>query len=531
MVGLAGWTVYVWRALRRSLHMLQQEGYLTARFLRWWAARPTRVTPPAQLATAALGSAAALGAIVAPASGAVALSVWGAAGWWIALEAGFPTAKKPLVMTARASRLAGGVVGLLGIAGWALAGPGRGRTCCSVRPPTLAAAISATALGAPIVVAAANLALYPVEEAFRRYYLGVARRRLREVAPLVVAVAGSYGKTSTKEMLGTILASRFEVLKPPGSHNTPMGIARVLREQLRPEHELFVAELGDHVVGDISFLCRLLQPKVGVLTTVGPEHLERFGSMERVIASKAELLEALPADGVAVLNQDDPAARELAGRTRAGRVVRYGIKRNDVEVRARDIQVTREGLTLVVEAGGQEAQFRVGLLGEHNVSNLLAATAAALALGMSLAEVAAAAARVQPVEHRLQPIHAPSGVLVIDDAFNSNPRGAASALDVLGRLPGGQKVLVTPGMIELGERQDEENRAFGRRAAAVCDRVILVGPVQSRSVAEGLREAGFPADRAHAVWDLSEATALLGTLIGPGDVVLFENDLPDTYAE
>jgi pimeloyl-ACP methyl ester carboxylesterase len=197
---------------------------------------------------------------------------------------------------------------------------------------------------------------------------------------------------------------------------------------------------------------------------------------------------------------------------------------------ARDVRTTREGLAFTVVVDGRgEARFEIGVLGRHNVGNVLAATAVALELGMPLDEAADAARGIAPVEHRLQPIRGAGGVLVIDDAFNSNPRGAAEALRVLGELEGGKRVLVTPGMIELAEREWEENRAFGRLAAEVCDEVILVGPERARPILAGLREGEFPAERTHVVRDLGEATARLGTLVQPGDVILFENDLPDQY--
>jgi UDP-N-acetylmuramoyl-tripeptide--D-alanyl-D-alanine ligase len=467
------------------------------------------------------------------------LLAWAAIGAWLARGATFGQAKKPLVLTARAKRLLAGqaLVGLLVAAGPAALLALRGRRDLAV--PALQVGASGVGLAAPLVAAAANLLLWPVEEAFRRYYLRDARRILKEYAPTVVGVAGSYGKTSTKEFLATILAARWSVLRPPGSHNTPMGLSRVIRERLEPGHELFVAELGDYVPGDIRFLCDLVRPKIGVLTTIGPEHLERFKTIERVARTKEELIEALPSDGVAVINQDDPLVRAIGDRAEARglRVVRYGLmghagapSPSPATVRARDVRSTRTGLVFTVEAEGRgEARFEVGVLGRHNVMNVLAATAVALELGMSLPEIAAAARSIAPVEHRLQPIQGAGGVLVIDDAFNSNPRGAAEALEVLAELEANRRLLVTPGMIELAEREFDENRAFGRKAADVCDEVILVGPERAVPILAGLREAGFPESRTHVVRDLAEATTRLGKLLGPGDVVLFENDLPDTY--
>ena len=538
VAGAAAWSAYNGRLLLRSLHMLQLEGYQTVRFLRWSIRRFDRWAPGERL-LAGLGVVAAgvagltvVGRTVA--TSAPTVIAWVLLGAWLWRRAAPEPTKKPLALTARAKRLLGGEVAVALAVG---VGPAavlalRGGNSRERALPALLVGSAAVSLLAPPIAAGANLLLWPVEEAFRRYYLADARRVLRRHGPTVLAVAGSYGKTSTKEFLATILAARFSVLKAPGSYNTPMGLSRVIREGLQPTHELFVTELGDYVPGDIRFLCDLVSPRIGVLTTIGPEHLERFKTMENVARAKEELVEALPADGVAVVNQDDPSVRAIGDRAAARglRVIRYGLREPGATVRATDVRTTREGLRFTVTADGRgEAEFQVGVLGRHNVANVLAATAAALELGMPLSEVAAAARSIVPVEHRLQPIQGAGGVLVIDDAFNSNPKGAAEALDVLGELEGGKKVLVTPGMIELAEREEAENRELGRKAADVCDDVILVGPERAQPILAGLRERGFPTQRTHVVRDLDEATARLHGMIGPGDVVLFENDLPDQY--
>lgn len=548
LVGAVAWGAYVGRLLRRSLHMLQLEAYQTVRFLRWSAAARERWARDDRAILALAGVA--LGARLTPwppsrvgkgetktiphshagtrASGS-GLLAWAAIGAYLWRGAVFGQAKKPLVLTARAKRLLAGeaVIGLAVGAGPAAVLALRGARAL----PALVIGASAASLTTPLVAATANLLLWPIEEAFRRYYLGDARRLLRRYRPTVVGVAGSYGKTSTKEFLAAILATRWSVLKPPGSHNTPMGLSRVIREQLEPRHELFVAELGDYVPGDIRNLCGLLGPRIGVLTTIGPEHLERFGTIERVVQTKQELLDALPADGVAIVNRDDPLVRGLADRARERglRVVTFG-RQPGADVRADEVRTTREGLAFaVVTEGHGRASFEVGVLGRHNVANVLAATAVALELGMSLEEIAVAARRIAPVEHRLQPIRGEGGVLVIDDTFNANPRGAAEALRVLGELNGGRRVLVTPGMVELAEQEFERNRELGRNAARVCDQVILVGQERARPILAGLRDAGYPEGQTHVVRTLTEATDRLRGLLARGDIVLFENDLPDTY--
>jgi len=518
--------------------MLQLEGYQTARFLAWSIARRERWASSSQLVAAfgmaALAGASLHGSVRPLVTGTPALVAWAALGGWLLRRATPQEAKKPLALTARAKRL---VAGQAFVAGVVAVGPAamlalRGGHARAQALPALLAGGAVGSLLAPLTTSAANVLLWPVEERIRRYYLDDARRILREQDPVVVAVAGSYGKTSTKEFIAAILGAKFTTLKPPGSHNTPMGLSRVIREHLLPTHDVFVAELGDYVPGDIRFLCNLVGPRIGVLTTIGPEHLERFKTMENVARAKEELIEALPASGVAVINQDDEVVRAIGDRAEARglRVVRYGLSAPGAAVRAENVRTARDGLQFDVSADGHDsAPFRIGVLGRHNVANVLASVAVALELGMSLPEIARAASKIRPVEHRLQPIQGAGGVLVIDDAFNSNPRGAAAALDVLGEIEGGKKVLVTPGMIELAYREEDEHRAFGRHAAAVCDDVILVGPERTRPIAAGLRERGFSAERIHVVGSLAEATARLQGLIGPGDVVLFENDLPDQY--
>ncbi len=537
VVGVTAWVAYLGRLLLRALHMLQLEGYQSARFLHWSTKKAERWARSDRAALAVVAGAIGLAGRSAPGGRpAFAAAVWAVIGAWLLRGATFGAAKKPLVLTPRARRLLAGEafiasVAAIGPAAWlAIRGrPDAGAGLC--------VGISAASLLVPTIAAGANVLLWPIEEGFRRYYLRDAKRRLRACGPTVIGVAGSYGKTSTKEFIAAILGRQRRVLKAPGSYNTPMGLCRVIREHLEPGHELFVAELGDWVPGDIRFLCELVDPKIGVLTTIGPEHLERFRTLDRVVQSKAELIDALPPDGVAVVNQDDSLVRGLGERASARglRVVRYGLG-DDADVQARDVQTTRDGLRFVVDAQGHGvAELRVGVLGRHNVSNLLAAAAVALQLGMSLEDIAEAASTIEPVEHRLQPIRGTGGVLVIDDAFNANPRGAAEALDVLAELgtgpDGGRRILVTPGMIELAEREWDENKAFGRKAGEVCDVVILVGPKRARPILAGLRVAGFPADQTHVVRNLAEATERLQGLVRSGDAVLFENDLPDTYDE
>lgn len=523
---LFAWVTPGARWISRGLHMLQLEEYQTARYARWLLANRGAIFYPIPIATFALVAVAAaflpapLWAI-APVAGAVV-------GAWQSITYRNPPAKKPLVLTARAKRLVAGwvVVVLLLLAAVTSAGSG------SAHRVVVAIALGlflASLLSWPLLLVA-NLLVFPVEAGYRRYYLEDAKRILRANDPRVVGVAGSYGKTSTKMILSQILATRHPTLATPRSFNTPMGLCRVIREQLKPEHRFFVAELGAYQRGEIAGLCRLVQPTIGVLTSVGPEHLERFGSMENVRKAEFELIDNLPRDGLAVFNGYDPTCLELSRQARCRTVVVGGGERPDLW--AEDVALTAEGLRFViVDREGRRAAVRTRLLGRHNVANILAAAAVAIECGVTFDEIPAAIERIEPVEHRLQLIPNPNGVVVIDDTYNSNPRGAEAALETLAAFSGGRRYLVTPGMVELADLTDEAHRAFGQQAAGVCDGVILIGPRRTRAIAEGLIANGFQPDRLIVTKSLDEATEHLKSLLRHGDAVLFENDLPDHYQE
>ena len=537
LAGALPWAAWSLFRLRRLLHILQLEEYESGRFVRWLVSEPRRLAPLGLAVFAGLLLLAmALTAAGAPAPVALAaLAVlWAGAGVVALSRRPASPAKKPLVLTPRALViLAGGAVL------WVLVAAAVALAWTTLRGGGLVGFALAVAAGfalaeavVPGEVLLTSLALYPVQSATKAIVVQAARARLCRSRARVIGITGSYGKTSTKEILATLLSARHRVLRTPESYNTPLGISKVILRQLRPEHEFFVVEMGAYRQGDIRYLCGISRPQVGILTAVSPQHLERFKSVESIAAAKYELIEALPADGVAIFNNDNAWCRELADRT-GGRVVRYGLEDDPrADVVARDVRVTRRGLELRLAARGQgEVDVRVGLLGRHNAGNVVAAAAAALACGMTLEEIARAAEAIRPVPHRLQLIDGAGGVTVIDDAYNANPDGARAALEVLREFTDGRKVLVTPGMIELGEREAAENRAFGEQAAAVCDAVILVGPRRTAPIRDGLLSAGYPPERIQVVRGVAEVPDRLRGLVGPSDVVLFENDLPDNYSE
>jgi UDP-N-acetylmuramoyl-tripeptide--D-alanyl-D-alanine ligase len=574
VLALLALTVRLAGRQHRLLHLFQLEHYEGARLMLWLSRRGELLAWhelgvvvllfAAAVAASSSGSGWLCGALLLLVTplGAIGVGDWRR------------PAVKPLVFTGRAKRLFAAALAppvLLAIAAIVLAIAGLTTTTLAV---LLALGVLLLA-GTPWTLLIANFALRPVQSAINRRYVQRARRSLREWGPLVVGITGSYGKTTTKFCVGAVLAADRATLLTPESYNSFLGVIRTINEHLRRSHRAFVVEMGMFRRGDITELCELVHPTVGVITAIGPMHLERLGSIEEIAAAKGELLDALPPEGHFVTNADDPRCLELAARATVP-VTLFGIddpgtpaagahagglshsesavaaashsartppskpnqspqKTAHVQVIARDIRLADGRTHFDLHLDGPDSPpiaVSAGLLGRHNVSNLLAAAAVGRVLDIDPARIAEGLSQVEAPAHRLQPIHnRRAGIVVIDDAYNSNPDGAASALEVLREHPATRRLLVTPGMVELGELEAQLNRRFGEHAGDVCDLVILVGPSRTAPIREGLAAAGMDPASVHVVRDIAEATALLGRLTRAGDVVLFENDLPDTYAE
>lgn len=442
--------------------------------------------------------------------------------------------KKPLVMTKRATRLFRANL-VLSVIIYSVPVILLGSVAGNI---VVTAALALISLGVvyylqPIILAWSTILMKPVENKINMGFYTSAQNKIRSREDLrVVGITGSFGKTSTKFIVGTILSERFNVLNTPESYNTPMGLSKVINNDLRDEHEVFVAEMGAKVIGEIRELAELAQPKIGILTSIGPVHIETFKNIDNIMKTKYELIEELPTDGVAVFNYDNEYIKKLADKTFKEKLL-YGFENTEkLDIYAEDIQVTEEGSTFTLkDREGNSIRCTTKLLGKHNIYNLLAGACAAKILGLSFEEISRGISKVEPVEHRLNLIKAPNGVIIIDDAFNSNPIGTKAALEVLGQFKDGKKIIVTPGMIELGDMEEEANREFGVNIGKVCDYVILVGEKRTKPIFEGLMESNFKLANIIVVNNLNEATAELGKISKPGDVVLFENDLPDNYSE
>lgn len=385
----------------------------------------------------------------------------------------------------------------------------------------------------PDIMMISNTIMLPIEKNINQGFYDSAQRKIKERDDLtVVGITGSFGKTSTKFIIGTILEEKYNVLNTPESYNTPMGLSKVINNELNKDHQIFVAEMGARDIGEIKEVAELCQPNIGVITSIGPVHIETFKNVDNIMKTKYELIEELPADGVAIFNYDNEHLKKIADKTFKEKLL-YGLEEvENLDVYADDIVVSELGSTFTLrDKEGNSVSCTTKLLGKHNIYNILAGACVAISAGMTLEEISRGISRIQPIPHRLNIIDSGTGVIVIDDAFNSNPIGTKAALEVISQFKEGRKIIVTPGMIELGTMEEEANREFGVNIGKVCDYVILVGENRTKPIYEGLMEVNFNTSNIFVVNNLDEATDRLGKITRPKDVVLFENDLPDNYNE
>ncbi len=550
------------------LHMFQQKGYKFNEFSAWLIRHWSTVllpVPNLALILLVLVSLHYLEPLLTTSSLAVVLFIFTA--FWFGSVADFELrqVKKPLVFTPRVIRL---TVVMVLLAIWV---PTLGTAFSFYRGtlfPDMYMLLVAWAFAdllLPYVLILAAAVVYPVEKFIQYRFKQKARKKIASMPDLtIIAVTGSYGKTSTKFLLDTVLKERFRVCTTPGSYNTPMGICKVINNDLQAGDQVLILEMGARYAGNIDELCRIARPDIAVVTNVGVAHLESFGSVDAIAHTKGALVRHLPPGGTALLNGDDERVRAMANRNDIC-VIRAGISQAVNHIHAEEITYDENGCSFVLHVtpangtgstlggagdgvSGEASQIRGGqppanlndggservsmaLLGEHSVQNALLAAAAGLVMGLRLPTIRVALQKARPVEHRLE-LKKRNGVLVIDDAFNSNPVGAKNAVSVLAAFKAGRKYIVTPGMIELGERQEEENREFGRHVAKHApDHVYLVGKSQTRPVYEGLVDGGYPESGITVTATLFEANDLLMERLEDGDVVLYENDLPDSYNE
>jgi len=384
------------------------------------------------------------------------------------------------------------------------------------------------------VVFIAMIVNTPVEKLVYLHYKSKAQRKIKSMSNLkIIGITGSYGKTSSKNILSDILNIKYNALPTPKNLNTFNGLIMTVNNHMDKFTEIFIAEMGAYVKGEIKRLCKLVKPKYGILTRIGTAHLETFGSQENIQKGKFELIESLPSDGFGILNGDDPLQVSYKLKNNV-KIIWIGIDNKDVDVRAENIKCSSKGTSfdIVLKNDKNKYKFETKLLGNHNVYNILAGIACGIEFGIDMESLQKAVAGVRPIEHRLE-IKKIGNFNMIDDAYNSNPTGAENACKVLGMMPG-IKIVVTPGMIELGAKEDEYNKIFGTQIADVADYVVLIGETKTKPIKEGLLEKKFDKDKIIVFNDVREAYPFIGNIANNNKeevYALFENDLPDTYNE
>lgn len=388
----------------------------------------------------------------------------------------------------------------------------------------------------PFFLFVAAFLMKPIEKRIQNRFKKQARNKLAAIPALkVIAITGSYGKTSTKFILEAILKERYKVCVTPGSYNTPMGICKVINNDLYAGHQVLILEMGARYPGNIRELCEIATPDISIITNIGVSHLETFGSKEVLIREKSTLARELKRGGILILNGDDQHVAEMADLRKDVKIIKTG---SNGSMAAKNIRYDHNGTTFELisnkNSTGESGKIDVttSLLGKHNIQNILLASAAARELGIREQTIALAVRSLKPVEHRLE-LRKEGDIYIIDDAFNSNPVGAENALEILSGFQTGRRIIITPGMIELGNLQEAANYKFGEQIAnANLDLVILVGKSQTTPIYEGIRSTSNGAKTdVKIVNSLFEANDLLNNFIKPGDVVLYENDLPDTFNE
>lgn len=372
-----------------------------------------------------------------------------------------------------------------------------------------------------------NIINSPVEKLIQLKFYKKAQKKLKENANLkIIGITGSYGKTSTKYILGTILSQKYNTLITQGSYNTTMGVVRTINEQLNSTHQIFVCEMGAKCVGDIKEICNLVKPTYGILTAIGPQHLETFKTIENVKKTKLELIQSLPPDGLSFVNNEDENISKIEFKNNN---IKFGIS-DKCDYYAENIEMNEFGSNFDINMKNVKTiHVKTKLLGTHNIINIVGAVAVCNELGLTEEEIIRGIRVLKPVTHRLELKRNANGSIIIDDAYNSNVKGAQMALEVLNSFKDMKKVLITPGIVDLGDKTEIYNKQFGKQAAKNSDYIILVGEKQAKPIMEGIKEEQYEEKNVFVASNLSEAIKKMNEMIDGNTVVLFENDLPDNY--
>lgn len=533
-ITLLAFLVFAGRRLMRYLHILQQDDYDNGRLINWifrYKVVDKRISVILLLLAGSIF-------FIDMPSAAVNVALFLIFAFAFYTESDpRKAAKKAFVMTPRARRIM--ITAMIYTALMGLAGFYFGQPAFWVIPVQLL----------PFLLILGNLTLDPYETLVQRKFYAQAQERLKELNPTVIAITGSYGKTSVKHILGHILKKNAPTLITPGSVNTLMGITRIIREQLEPNHKYFIVEMGAYGPGSIASLCKLTPPNYGIIASIGHAHYERFKTLETVVQAKFELAEAVIANKGTVIvhektlkfkhsqsmrhkNMDSfIACGEPVQNTQDPKSAQEYSYLTPDDLNILSVEQTPRGICVRLEWEDEKYTLRAPLYGIHHGHNMALAFALAMTLGMEAKDIKTALASTPQITHRLEVKQQVDGSIIIDDAFNANPPGFRSALHVLRILADdreGRAVLVTPGIVELGDKHDEVHRTLGVLAAEVCDIVIVISASRIPTFIEGFKSVDSGKTLQQFETFASAERWLLKNKRNT-DVILLENDLPDLY--
>lgn len=389
-------------------------------------------------------------------------------------------------------------------------------------------AIGLTPICMPIAILLANLINMPLEKLIYKKYIKKASKKLFQMPELkIIGITGSYGKTSVKNFLKDLLSAKYKVCASEASYNTPMGLTKTILNQLKLDDEIFIAEMGADNVGDINEICKFIKPNVAILTAIGNQHLKSFGSIENIQKTKYELIENLPKDGLAFFNGECDELKPLIKKCELENKI-VAIFNGDF-VKLSNIQSAEDGTKFEILFENKKYSLSTKLIGLGNLTNIFIAINVALKLGVSVEKIVSLVENLKSVPHRLELRKTDNGITIIDDSFNANIIGAKIALDTLNTFKDSRKIIVTPGLVELGKDEESANEKFGLEISKVADLCIIVNKTNSLSIKKGLENGGYNMQNVIETETLTSAMDLFKTLLKVGDVVLLENDLPDNY--
>lgn len=373
----------------------------------------------------------------------------------------------------------------------------------------------------PVLMIITHYLILPAEKLIICSYIKKAKNKLKTMPCKKIAITGSFGKTSTKNILFQILSQKFKVCATPKSYNTPMGVCKTILENLTEKDDFFIVEMGARHIGDIEFLCKLVGADYGVLTPVGNCHIETFKTLENVENTKFEICENV--QDFMIINAKSDSNKKLYERCEKKK---YLIGEENSFAYATNVNVKNLKTYFNLHIESQSIEVSTNLLGKASVDNIVTASALAYLLGVNLLDIKKGISLLKAIPHRMELIKGYANI--IDDSYNSNFEGFKQALDVLSKFHA-KKILVTPGMVELGDKQFDMNFEIAKLVAKVCDIVVVMNEVNYKAIIEGLKAKNFDMKNVYHAKSRKEQKEILKKILQANDIVLFENDLPDNY--